>query len=158
MVEPCQDHGCPNEEFPLHHLRHNQYRSLGRRNKVEGRAWLEEQYFECTSPQCCAAVTMRFSPARLTAEHVALLTDQKLLKQRAEVAIAMYPDRFREEGVSSPIRVLHILRTYIKDAMNTEGKRFGALNKNFMLCFGEACNELLEYLGFSYSVRVELSV
>ncbi|KAI9717372.1 MAG: hypothetical protein M1812_004724 [Candelaria pacifica] len=154
VVELRQNSGsqqCPNQEYPLHHFRHDHYDSPGRRKQVEGRAWVEEQRYECSSPQCSAAVTIRFSPARLTAKHITLLTDPKLLKQRAEVAIAMYPDRFREEGVSSPIRVLHILRTYIKDAFTMEGKRFGSLNKNFMLCFGEACNELLEYLGFWYS-------
>ncbi|KAI9791044.1 MAG: ubiquitin-specific protease ubp2 [Candelina submexicana] len=154
MLELGQDsegQQCPNKEYPLHHMQHDHYDSPGRHEQIEGRAWVEEQRFECSSPQCSAAVTIRFSPARLTAEHVTLLTDPKLLEQRAEVAIAMYPDRFREDGVSSPMRVLHILRTYIKDAIHTEGKRFGSMNKNFMLCFGEACNELLEYLGFSYS-------
>jgi ubiquitin carboxyl-terminal hydrolase 25/28 len=149
---------CPTLEHPLHHLVRSEFQEPLERN-----AWLrhnpgskDEIYtYKCSSRTCSATVTVRLSPPVLRPSDVHTLTDEGLLRQRAEAA-------FREkeghtEGMKHPvpIDVLTDLLTYIKNAWRAQvAAKYSSIqltNRRFMVRFGpdgNACKEVLERLGF----------
>lgn len=150
---------CPNSQYPLHHFIHHPQSSSRRRSSVDGRKsdrWVDQQRFECSSPCCPAVLTIRISPPRITAEWETLLTDEKLVRERAEAVMKLAPDRFEGIAPPLPINVLLNLRSYLNNALrNPEVKKIASLNKKFVTCFGDfgqPCRDLLEYLEFKYDV------
>lgn len=145
---------CPNKPWLLHHFIHkseisqnrhivNSAISLGKEN-----AWVDIQRFQCSSPNCSAKLSIRFEPPRLIAEWVSLLTDLGSIKQRAKKAIAEDPDRFEGHAIPHPTTVLSTLRQYIINAMGGDSRKIPGNNKKWLLCLGEPCFDLLQYLGF----------
>lgn len=150
---------CPNSQYPLHHFIYLPQSSSRRRSSVDlakGDRWVDQQQFECSSPYCPAVVTIRISPPRITAEWKTLLTDENVVKERAEVVMKLAPDRFEGIAPPLPINVLLNLRSYLNNALRSpEVKKIASLNKKFVTCFGDygqPCRDLLEYLGFTYDV------
>ncbi len=98
------------------------------------------------------------SPPRLDKGHVALLTDAKrtyargvkVMKEDAD------PNRFVGSSPAEPCEVLHVLRTYLHNALHqTHSRKIAARNKRFRLAFGDDCDELLEYIGFNMVEEVD---
>ncbi|KAL8853990.1 MAG: hypothetical protein Q9221_001113 [Calogaya cf. arnoldii] len=59
------------------------------------------------------------------------------------------PARFEGHAVPLPSEVLTNLRTYILNALRVDKRRtIVAHNKKWLLCLGDPCTELLEYIGF----------
>ncbi|KAL8915497.1 MAG: hypothetical protein Q9171_000062 [Xanthocarpia ochracea] len=59
------------------------------------------------------------------------------------------PARFEGHAVPFPSEVLSNLRTYILNAFKDNNRRtIAANNKRWLLCLGDPCAELLEYIGF----------
>jgi ubiquitin carboxyl-terminal hydrolase 25/28 len=150
---------CPNSQYPLHHFIHHPQSSSRQESSVNGRKgdrWVDQQRFECSSPDCPAVLTIRICAPRITAEWETLLTDEKLVKERAEAVMKLAPDRFEGIAPPLPINVLLNLRSYLNNALrNPEVKKIASLNKKFVTCFGDfgqPCRDLLEYLGFEYDV------
>lgn len=85
-----------------------------------------------------------------------MLTDETVVKERAEAVMKLAPDRFEGIAPPLPINVLLNLRSYLSNALrNPEVKKIASLNKKFVTCFGDygqPCRDLLEYLGFTYDV------
>ena len=148
---------CPTEAFPLHHFRYSPNPLSGRQTIQENfhtDSWLDVHNFRCSSKICSARLVIRIRPPRLTPAWVGLLTDEALIKKRADKAIADDPSRF--EGHTAPLgmEILHNLNTYIHNAMNTPDRRpILDKNKKFILSLGEPCAELLQYLGFTHEVK-----
>lgn len=143
---------CPTEDVPLHHFlpipRSN--KRLEDVNGPKNISWVQTQQFRCSSKTCCAAVTVQVRPPRLTPEWVTLLSDKEAIKERAEKAMAEDPVRFEGHAPPPPVQVLMNLRTYIVNATkDPEGRRILGNNKKWMLCLGDSCADLLEYLGFT---------
>ncbi|KAL8804517.1 MAG: hypothetical protein Q9182_002525 [Xanthomendoza sp. 2 TL-2023] len=89
------------------------------------------------------------SPPRLRPDWVTLLTDKTLIESRASKAMSNDPSRFEGHAVPFPSEVLSNLRTYILNARRDSNRRsIAAHNKRWLLCLGDPCSELLEYLGF----------
>lgn len=143
---------CPTEDVPLHHFLLTT-QSNGRLEDATGpreNSWVQTQQFQCSSMTCRAAVTIQVRPPRLTTEWVTLLSDKDAIKERAEKAMAEDPVRFEGHAPPSPVQVLINLRLYIANAMkDPDGRRILGNNKKWMLCLGDACTDLLVYLGFS---------
>ena len=143
---------CPTQDFPLHHFLPTS-QSNGRLEDPEGakeNSWLETHQLQCSSPTCCAFVTVQVRPPRLTPEWVTLLSDKNAIKERAETAMAEDPVRFEGHAPPPPVQVLVNLRIYIANAMkDPESRRILGNNKKWMLCLGDSCADLLEYLGFT---------
>ena len=150
---------CPNSQYPLHHFIHHHQSSTRQRSTVgisKDDRWVDQQLFECSSPYCPAVVTIRISSPRITADWEKLLTDEILVKERAEAVMKLAPDRFEGIAAPLPINVLLNLRSYLNNALRSpEVKKIASLNKKFVTCFGDygqPCRDLLEYLGFTYEV------
>ncbi|KAL9047175.1 MAG: hypothetical protein Q9214_000187 [Letrouitia sp. 1 TL-2023] len=111
--------------------------------------WRDVQQFQCTSPQCSAKLTIRIESPRLKNDWVELLTDRSLIKVRAEKEIAINPERFEGHAIPLTSEVLMNLRKYIINALQGEKRKIVGNNKKWLLCLGEPCAELLEYLGFT---------
>lgn len=59
------------------------------------------------------------------------------------------PARFEGHAVPFPSEVLSNLRKYIVNALQDSSRRtIPAHNKRWLLCLGDPCTELLEYIGF----------
>ncbi|KAI9844919.1 MAG: ubiquitin-specific protease ubp2 [Sclerophora amabilis] len=147
------DRPCPTKEFPLHHFRYFPVKSRTRwkhQSAHAGQPWLEHLHFECSAPTCHATLTCSIIPARLTPDHIALLTDRDAIKQRVQREIDQYPDRLASYGIPEPVTVLNNLKTYLVDAKR-EPKSLKASNKKFLTSLGPGCSTLLNYLGFRYS-------
>lgn len=143
---------CPTEDVPLHHFLPTS-QSNGRLEDGNGprdNFRVQIHRFRCSSPTCCAAVTIQIRPPRLTPEWVALLSDKDAIKERAEKAMGEDPVRFEGHAPPPPVQVLMNLRIYLANAMkDPDGRRILGNNKKWMLCLGDACADLLEYLGFT---------
>ncbi|KAL1980380.1 hypothetical protein VTN96DRAFT_4224 [Rasamsonia emersonii] len=114
---------------------------------------VETFHYECSYPTCSAVVSLRMVSPVLGPEWVQLLTDQELLKKRADEAIAANPERLEGIARPLPVNVLDNLRTYIHNALHEpqRSKPISAMNKRFVVCFGvegKACKDLLEFLEF----------
>ena len=87
---------------------------------------------------------------------VEFLTDQTLLKNRIEEAFKIGGARLEGMKHPSSVEVMSDLRTYIKNSWVPDKSRPITLNnKRFMLRFGpdgQACKDLLEYVGFTLEV------
>ncbi|KAH0542358.1 hypothetical protein FGG08_003203 [Glutinoglossum americanum] len=146
---------CPNQEFPLHHFRFVPHKSRCRPASANslGEPWTEERVFECSSYVCSAVLTVVLSPPRLAPEYVTLLTDKEVITERVRRAEMDGPDRDWEdsEELVGPFEVLTRLRKYVSDAMRSlQKKKISARNKKFVTALGEECQELLEFLGFTF--------
>ena len=149
---------CPIPERPLHFF------VLKSRRETQD-PWVaedlnfrdrEREYcFECTAPNCRAALRISLSPPRLTSGQISLLTDPHRLRSRYDAATAADPSRTFEEPNSA--LVLHRLRTYLRDGLDTTSPRsqFPKKNRAFMVTFGEDCDKFLRLLGFSDAVDTE---
>ena len=152
---------CPNWTHPLHHLVHSPWlEGVARNGSVLGKAEKEHEIlaFECSSPTCSAAILVRFRPPVLTDEHIRLLTDEALLNQRAEEVMISEPARFEGHKKPTPADVLSDLRTYLRNSIDhQESRPIKVENKRFALKFGidgQACKDVLNFLGFKYYVCV----
>ncbi|KAL8767123.1 MAG: hypothetical protein Q9209_006285 [Squamulea sp. 1 TL-2023] len=146
---------CPSQESPLHHFVYcpqvSQPRlKSGNAAKVESSAgWEDLVWFQCSTTQCSARLRIRTSSPHLRPNWVDLLTNKELIKMRAEKAMSDDPARFEGHAVPFPSEVLSNLRTYILNALRDDTRRtIPAHNKRWLLCLGDPCAELLEYIGF----------
>lgn len=107
--------------------------------------------FQCTSPSCAVKLTIHVKPPRLSRDWVIQLTDRYVIRARAEKAMAADPVRFEGIALPSPSNVLEYLLSYLKDALFAPelDKKIKMVNKKFATSFGDACSDLLRYLGFS---------
>ena len=147
------DRPCPNEAFPLHHLRYDPAGStpgLKSAKPQEGEDWVDQHQFVCSSPRCSAVVRISIRAPRLKADHVSLLTDPSKIKERVQREIDNSPERLKGFGIPEPIIVLQNLKQYLADALKAREKGFSADNKRYLTSLGEPCRPLLEYLGFKY--------
>lgn len=116
-----------------------------------GFAWMDKQCFQCTSQGCLTSLEVQFKPPRLNDEWVSQITDHKVIKLRAEQAIAKDPQRY--EGIAAPtsVNVLEYLLQYTKNALfdPDPNRKIKSDNRKFATCFGDACSELLFYIGFT---------
>lgn len=146
---------CPNEQYPLHHLRYDPDGSEYRTESAEDQQWKERHRFVCSSPGCSVLVGISIRPPRLGAPHLSLLTDPAKIKARAKQAIDNSPERLKDQAVPEPIVVLQYLRQYVNNALRQTHTHFSANNKKFKTSLGEPCRPLLEYLGFRFEVDLE---
>lgn len=91
---------------------------------------------------------------------VTLLTDESLLNQRLQEALAAEPERLEGLSRTLPINVLANLRTYIENTLHDKQRKpITSSNKRFMTCFGvdgRPCEELLKFLGFIEQVSASV--
>ena len=149
---------CPNQTWPLHHFVYEPSLSQPRqtawsnsRPTLAG-SWDDVQTFRCSSPKCSAQLTVHIQSPRLKPEWVDLLTDRRLIEARADREIAANPERFEGHAVPLTSEVLLNLRKYITNALKGEKRKILGNNKKWLLCLGETCSELLEFLGFTREV------
>jgi ubiquitin carboxyl-terminal hydrolase 25/28 len=79
---------------------------------------------------------------------------------RGEKEIADNPERYAGLAPVRPLQALGYLRTYIKDAKHASEmvlppRNIARRNKKYMLAFGEDCEELFQYLGFTSVEEVQ---
>ncbi|KAL9595097.1 MAG: hypothetical protein Q9179_005121 [Wetmoreana sp. 5 TL-2023] len=146
---------CPSKESPLHHFQHQPEISQPLQKAVDPAKtdstgdWQVLHCFQCSTLDCSARVKIQIKSPRLRPEWVELLIDKRLIKSRAEKVIFENPDRFEGHGVPLPCEVLQTLGKYVSNALRREERRpIQPHNKKFLLCLGDPCSELLEYLGF----------
>lgn len=144
---------------PLHHwqLINSKYPSENEQQShtYKWGAYREQHTWACSSYCCPAVLTIRISSPRLNKSQSALLIDPQKVHTRGVRVIKESPDpeRLGNHRPSLPCEVLSVLRTYLIHALDNAGKstkRIAALNKRFLLAFGDDCRELLEYIGFTY--------
>lgn len=154
---------CPTHDRPLHHFLHKPEFSQSRLQPVKscsqsgvGFTWVDYQAFECSAYNCPAQLTICFKPPRLIPEWVSQLTDQVIIKHRAEKVIAGDPKRFEGHSIPQPIDVLKTMQGYLDNAMyiHEQGKKIIKTNKKWMLNLGDSCADVLEYIGFTREVRL----
>ena len=153
---------CPTEDRPVHHLIHQPELSQSRQPgtsspQKDGFTWSDTQVFRCMYDDCLAKLIICFKPPRLTPLWVNQLTDQEMIKHRAEKAMASDGARFEGHSVPRPMEVLLNTRAYIYNAMYVHqiGKKIKRENKKWMLNLGDSCREMLEYIGFTDEVRLQ---
>ncbi|KAL8882556.1 MAG: hypothetical protein Q9198_000465 [Flavoplaca austrocitrina] len=146
---------CPSEEFPLHHFIYRAEESDPRiKPAVSAKIdpygdWEELLSFQCSTTECSAKLRTHMRSPHLRPEWIDLLTNKDLIKLRAEKAMSEDPARFEGHAVPLPSEVLSNLRTYILNALREDNRRtISAHNKRWLLCLGDACAELLRYIGF----------
>ncbi|KAL8700590.1 MAG: hypothetical protein Q9224_000891 [Gallowayella concinna] len=111
--------------------------------------WEDLLCFQCSTTDCSAKVKIHMRSPRLRPDWVTLLTDKAVIKSRASKAMLDDPSRFEGHAVPFPSEVLSNLRTYILNARRDGNRRsIAAHNKRWLLCLGDPCSELLEYIGF----------
>lgn len=146
---------CPTSESQLHHFQ--------RAEGLDDTGSAHIRYgWQCTSSTCQALLTITFKLPKLGAQERILLTDTSKLRSRYDDVVRDDPER---EGIrlATPVEPLTRLRKYIKDALNPDHDKrvFPGNNKRFMEAFGlygQDCRQLLENLGFRYSVRLLMGV
>lgn len=144
----------------IHHLLYYYGRQIGGQiqEEVTAKGQVEETFhFECSYPACAYTVAVRVASPVLSDGMVRLLIDPSMLQKRTDEAIAADPERLEGMARPQPITVLMNLRTYIGNALRNsqQSKSIQANNKRFMLSFGvdgKPCQELFEYLGFTFKV------
>lgn len=152
---------CPTSSHPLHHLVHSRWREGGARDEaglVNAGSHTEAFAFECSSNTCSVTLLVRFRPPLLSYEHIQILTDKAHLNRRTEEVINSDPARFEGHRKPTPVDVLSDLRSYLKNSFeHQESRPIKADNKRFPLRFGidgQACKDVLTYLGFKYDVCI----
>lgn len=154
---------CPKKNWPLHHfiykpeISQNRQMAHSATNPAKENTWVDIQQFQCSSPTCSAKLSIRFKPPRLTADWVSLLTDSRLINQRATRAMTADQELFEGHAAPQPMDVLYVLCQYINNALKGEGRKITASNKKWRLCLGEPCSDLLQYLGFESDVSIQLA-
>jgi ubiquitin carboxyl-terminal hydrolase 25/28 len=152
-----------NKEGHLHHLVYKsgrQKNSVSMPERTDKGQVAETFHYQCSYISCSAMVSLRILSPILAPELVRLMTDPDLLRERAEQALAAYPESMEGMGDPQPISVLDNLRLYISNALRNaqRGKPISAVNKRFMHSFGvegAPCKGLLEFLEFTYNkVRI----
>lgn len=150
---------CPSDESPLHHFTHQPELSRPRWKEENAlkqgspKDWEDLTCFQCSTIECSAKLQIRIRSPRLRPEWVDLLTDKSMIRARAEKAISDDPERFEGHAVPLPSEVLSNLSIYIVNALKNSSRRtFPANNKKWLLCLGDACSELVEYIGFKRQV------
>lgn len=149
---------CPTKNWPLHHFIYKPEISRSHQmvnnatNSGNENAWVDTQQFQCSSRACSAKLAVRFKPPKLIPDWVALLTDSRLISQRAMKAITGEKERFEGHAIPQPTEVLLNLRKYICNGMLGERRKIPGNNKKWLLCLGEPCSDLLQYLGFESDV------
>jgi ubiquitin carboxyl-terminal hydrolase 25/28 len=147
---------CPKEGTPLHHFLYRNTPESGlyqRKDDIGLDIWLDERHFECSNPSCSARLTTRIRSPRLVLEWIDLLTNPALVRARAQDVMAKDPERFEGHAVPPIVQVLANLRAYLANALTSpEPRRILGNNKKFLLCLGEPCADLLQYLGFTRTV------
>ncbi|KAL8814923.1 MAG: hypothetical protein Q9223_005893 [Gallowayella weberi] len=119
--------------------------------------WEDLHWFHCSTTDCSAKLKIVMSPPRLRPDWVTLLTDKALIESRASKVMSDDPSRFEGHAVPFPSEVLSNLRAYILNARRDSNRRsIAAHNKRWLLCLGDPCSELLEYLGFVHEDDVWL--
>lgn len=149
----------------IHHLvyKSGRQRSSGSVAEVTSKGQTVETFhYECSYLTCPATVSLRVVSPLLGERWVQLLTDEELLGQRADEAIALHPERLEGIARPQPINVLLNLRTYITNALHDsqQSKMISGINKRFMTCFGVEgvpCKDMLEFVGFTLKVRLHQS-
>ena len=69
------------------------------------------------------------------------------------------PERFEGHKPPAPMEVCNVLIRYLANAMESEEPRgISKNNKRFILALGDACDELLQYLGYHSNVILDLSL
>lgn len=150
---------CPNDEWPLHHFLHIPKLSHPRHVSNYVNEPVDCQRFECSSPRCSARLTIRIRPPRLIPKWVDLLSDPNTIRLRAEKAVAENSERLEGHKIPLPSDVLNTLCQYIDNALKREEvKTIQGNNKKFLLCLGEPCAEILEFLGFKRVVSIERQI
>ena len=137
----------------MHHFLHDPTSSKDGHRQDRLGDYVDKQYFRCSAPQCPAVLVITMRPPRLQSEWIGLLTDTSKLKARAEKAMRIDPERFQGHAIPSPSQTLINLQTYISNAMkSSEVRKIQYNNKKWVLNFGEDCDELLTFLGFTHHV------
>jgi ubiquitin carboxyl-terminal hydrolase 25/28 len=147
---------CPNSRYPLHHWLHSPFLSTPRsQSNVHGQyEWIDKQAFECSAPQCMAALIITTRPPRLDPQDVFILTDRATIRERAQ---AYECEDGEEVDIPEPVNVLTNLKAYINNALtDTAPRRIPSGNKRFATTLGgSACSLLLKRLGFRYDAETE---
>lgn len=132
---------CPSTGNPLHHFVVNKPARL----HADGR---EFYWYGCTI--CRAELSICIRPKRLTHEYHELLTERGNLQRRFLAAQRKDAERPRLEA-QSPIKVLEALSAYLKDSLEDSPRMqdIPVQNKRFMTSFGDDCDTLLTWLGFT---------
>jgi ubiquitin carboxyl-terminal hydrolase 25 len=149
---------CPNKEYPLHHFIYNWSAS---READPNNSWQENQTFECSSPSCLAILTVNLKPPVLDPHQVGLMTDERLVKARAEEAWNEYPNLHKTRVPPKPINLLNDLRFYIKNGFQGKTRFIDWNSSRFMKTFGVGglpFSELFQWLGFGYQPNPEIPV
>ena len=150
---------CPNVVNPLHHFLYIPEQSSGLKRttiKTTLDSWEDIRVFQCSTMKCAARLAIHMQSPRLVKDWVELLTDKATITKRAEAAMASDPKKFEGHAPPTAITIIGYLRMYISNAMKGDHRRILASNKKWMLSFGESCREFLEYLQFTFNVRVVL--
>ncbi|KAJ6099530.1 hypothetical protein N7467_001065 [Penicillium canescens] len=148
-----------NKEGHMHHLVYKsgrQKNGMSMPERTDKGQVAETFHYQCSYISCSAMVSLRILSPILTPELVRLMVDPDLLHERAEQALAAYPESMEGMGDPQPISVLDNLRLYISNALRNaqRGKPISAVNKRFMHSFGvegAPCKGLLEFLEFTYN-------
>lgn len=147
---------CPTRDQPLHHFRVlEDWQQPDLDARAERDAVSLPKRFHCSAIQCGANVAITYTAPRLKNDWVSLLTDQFMIKSRADKTIAKDPERFQGHAPPTPGIVLETLSFLVKKALNeSDLQPFPKTGKHFLLNFGEPCTELLEALGFTSNVGI----
>ncbi|KAL8760403.1 MAG: hypothetical protein Q9199_000027 [Rusavskia elegans] len=146
---------CPSHESPLHHFIYRAEESqprtrLGNAARIDYSAgWEDLLSFQCSTTECSAKLKVHTRSPHLRPEWIDLLTNKDTIKSRAQKAMSDDPARFEGHAVPFPSEVLSNLRKHIVNALQDSSRRtIPAHNKRWLLCLGDPCTELLEYIGF----------
>ncbi|KAK6540305.1 ubiquitin-specific protease ubp2 [Orbilia ellipsospora] len=157
---------CPTEVNPLHHFRYDKDRSgpfVSKDVKQEKAGELDVRCFDCTNPGCKTRVTIIFKHRRVTEQFRTLLTDNKVLWNRNQEAMAKYPERFIDpkapadsnpkpiaRAVPTPAMVLKTMRQVISGVTaRKERRNIPRFNVRFLTQLGDECLEIMTSLGFT---------
>ncbi|KAJ5606404.1 hypothetical protein N7510_009185 [Penicillium lagena] len=147
-----------NLEGHIHHLVYKSGRQAGGSTSAEvtPKGQLAETFhYQCSNLSCPAIVSLRILSPLLSPELVHLLTDQNVIRKRAQEAMAAQPERLEGMACPSSATVLDNLRLYVSNTLKSgqPSKAITATNKRFMLSFGVdgmPCQKLFEFLNFTY--------
>ena len=149
---------CPSKDAPLHHFVYAPTKSAPlppHSNGAEPVKDADLQLFRCSSQTCGAKLYVSYTPARLLQRWVDQLTDRKAIADRHSRISRDAPSRFEGIGPPSAMDVLSNLREYLVNALADSKQRVvRSANKRFMLSFGDAPDDLFEYLGFERDVSL----
>ena len=150
-------HPCPTIDRPLHHfvLENRGNAASDDSDATKSPSW-STRSFRCSSSSCGLHLSIKYAPPRLKHDWTLLLTDRHIIRARAEKAIASDPEKFQGHAPPTPGNVLEKLCTLINKALEQADTRpISQDSKGILLNLGEACSEILQYLGFHLKVNIE---